>query len=477
MSEEFQIVLDERVNVPNLCPHLSDLKSYMTFENPDFDSNSKYKNNQPPFLSFFREEISTGKFRFPIGVKDYLLSNFCNNCPHKCSIVDNRSVGCSIVENVQRNDSVVLRRGQISAVKAVVDHFKPSGNGLIVMPTGSGKTLTGLEVSRMAQINTLFVVPRVDLAHQTMINYEKFYGRKAGYIGEGKYNLQPLTVAIFDSLSRKERYEEWSEYFGMSIWDEVHSLAAPKRYKSFVSINTKFKLGISATLHKKNGLGVAINRMFGGVIFQLPISEAIRDGDIVPLHVEYACSNYFTDLTQRPYGSASTYFNAILNDLESDEPRNSFIAKEIARCVYEGSKVVVILNSRTQALQINHMLKSFQRVKQIVYMGDLSSKDRQVAKLQVENGELNVLLTVKLAGLGLDIPHLDTIIMDQKISDPLSIEQYVGRVVRACPEIGKKMARVIHIRDTRIKMFENQYNAALEVYKKFSLPMPQNVLI
>lgn len=468
MSENYTIELNERLNIPSICPRLNDVKSYMTFENPAYSSDSKYKNNQPPLLSFYKEEIDVGQVRFPIGVKEYLLSECCPTCPLQCKVVDNRSVGCNVVQEVKRSETINLRKGQLSALKAVKDHLKPSGNGLIIMPTGSGKTLVGLEVARVSMLNTLFVVPRLDLAHQTMINYEKFYNKKAGYIGEGKYNIQPFTIAVFDSICRKELYEEWSNYFGLSIWDEVHSIASPKRYKAFVNINSRYKLGTSATLNKKDGLGTAINRMFGGVIFNLPIRDAILDGDIVPLVVEEIKTNYFTDLTRRPYGSPASYFRVIVDDLERDGPRNTIIAKKIAACVYEGSRIVVILNSRVQAVQVNEILKSFKRVKSLVYMGDLSSKERQIAKLKVEAGELNVLLTVKLAGIGLDIPHLDTIIMDQKISDPLSIEQYVGRVVRACPEINKRMARVVHVRDPHIKMFEKQFYSASEVYQKFS---------
>lgn len=453
-----------RLEIPTICNYRQKMTELATF---NIDNET---------VCIEKEDLVKGVVKYPIGYKQYLME-YCALCPRKCPIVDERIKSVQLEKCIGEPLKVELRSGQVNAVKAIVNAGRENGNGLIVMPTGSGKTLLTLKIANMSKLNNLFIVPRLDLAYQMQYNAKKYFGVDVGMIGDGKYEMKPWTVAVIDTLHRRKKFDEISNFFSMTHWDEVHTILTKKWYETFINIKSYYKIGYTATLNKKNNSGIVINRMFGGVLYQLSVQEALQQKDIVPLVVQNVYTEYRASFEydfRNPWKNAEKY-KMLIKDVELDDHRCRVIVNAIDLAHSQGSRIVVVLNSREQCekvLQGLHRIQS--KAKSIIYMSDLNSNARASVKRSIQTRELDVLLTVKLAGLGLDIPELDTMVFDQKISDKLNIEQYVGRVVRSCSETNKKMSRVIHVRDPYVPMFEKQYISALEVYNKFSL---QNSLL
>jgi superfamily II DNA or RNA helicase len=99
-----------------------------------------------------------------------------------------------------------------------------SDQGVIVSPTGSGKSLMGLEIVRQKGQRSLIIVHRSDLAKQWLDVIEEQMGIKASFIGDGQFSVgEKITVAMIQTLaSRAEETKTIADTFGLVLTDEVH---------------------------------------------------------------------------------------------------------------------------------------------------------------------------------------------------------------------------------------------------------------
>src|SRR5206468_5790752 len=90
----------------------------------------------------------------------------------------------------------VLRPEQESALAA---WESAGGRGLVVMPTGTGKTEVALAAMARSRVATLVVAPVRDLMHQWHRRILRSLGYDAGIVGDSFFNLRPVTVTTYDS--------------------------------------------------------------------------------------------------------------------------------------------------------------------------------------------------------------------------------------------------------------------------------------
>jgi superfamily II DNA or RNA helicase len=92
--------------------------------------------------------------------------------------------------------SVVLRDYQNQALEAWI----ANGNwGIIVLPTGSGKTLVGIKAISLKNTPTLVVAPTLDLVDQWRSRLKKEFTTEVGVLGGGERDIKALTVSTYDS--------------------------------------------------------------------------------------------------------------------------------------------------------------------------------------------------------------------------------------------------------------------------------------
>lgn len=142
----------------------------------------------------------------------------------------------------QRRLDVRLRDDQSAAAEAWLSGGRA---GVIVMPTGSGKTVVALELMRRSAGSTLVVVPIRDLMYQWHERILATTGIDAGLIGDGVHRVSPISVATYDSATI--HMHRIGNRFETIIFDEVHHLAGPWRTDAARMSAAVQRLGLTAT--------------------------------------------------------------------------------------------------------------------------------------------------------------------------------------------------------------------------------------
>jgi superfamily II DNA or RNA helicase len=162
--------------------------------------------------------------------------------------------------------------------------------GLVILPTGTGKTFLGALVIQKVSRPTLVVVPTLDLLRQWVGQLADFFGVEVGAVGGGDYNIRPITVITYDSA--RIHMERWAEKFGLLIYDEVHHLPGPSYSETAIASLAPFRLGLTATPERADGGEHVYPELVGPIVYRREITEL--SGDFLS---EYQTKRVLVDLT------------------------------------------------------------------------------------------------------------------------------------------------------------------------------------
>jgi superfamily II DNA or RNA helicase len=347
--------------------------------------------------------------------------------------------------------SVKLRPYQ----KRAVEEALSSEQGIVVSPTGSGKSLMGLELIRQRKQRSLIIVHRSDLATQWIKVIEERLGVKAGLIGEGRFEIGDLiTVAMIQTLSsREEETKKLSETFGLILVDEVHHVPSETFSEVISWMSAKYLYGLSATLNRRDGLEKIIYRCIGPVIAVVERDEVESRGNTVPLSV-FAKN---TGFDPGPLNSWNEYLEAITNS----EERNKLI---IDIAIKERAPVLILCDRIEHAERLSALLDKL-GVKHVLAHGQLGASDREDAMEELKTAQITI-GTTGLLGEGLDVSSWEILIMASPISSEIKLMQALGRIVR--PANGKLTGVVYDLKD-ECGFAGNSFKNRFSIYKKHNI--------
>ena len=157
-----------------------------------------------------------------------------------------------------------LRDYQEDALKA---WFRAGKRGVIVLPTGAGKTIVAMAAIAYLNAPSIVVVPTIDLMEQWRTNLMKEFNVEVGVYGGGENSLRAVTVSTYDSAYI--RAEELGNKFMLVIFDEVHHLPAPS-YSQFAELcAAPFRMGLTATYIREDEGHKMLPRLVGNVVYEL----------------------------------------------------------------------------------------------------------------------------------------------------------------------------------------------------------------
>lgn len=193
---------------------------------------------------------------------------------------------------------VVLRREQQTALARWTS---AGGRGVILMPTGTGKTEVALAAMAQSRIATLVVAPVRDLMHQWQRRILRSLGYDAGIVGDALFNPQPITVTTYDSAYA--RMPELGDRFGLVIFDEAHHLPGRCYRDAALLCAAPLRMGLTATPERSDGRHVDLARLIGPTVYRQEIAHAkgrtLADYDVVRIPVK------LSDEEQYRYDAAS----------------------------------------------------------------------------------------------------------------------------------------------------------------------------
>ena len=153
-----------------------------------------------------------------------------------------------------------------------VDTWRKSGaRGVVVLPTGTGKTFLAILAIEKVARPTLVVTPTLDLLNQWHDELRNAFGGTIGLLGGGDYDIQPITVTTYQSAYI--HLERWGNRFALLVFDECHHLPGESYSEIARGALAPFRLGLTATPERSDGMQSMLPSLIGPEIYRREIKE------------------------------------------------------------------------------------------------------------------------------------------------------------------------------------------------------------
>lgn len=320
--------------------------------------------------------------------------------------------------------------------KEAVDVIFSKCYGILRSPAGSGKTQMGISLVERLGKRTLWLTHTKDLLNQSKARAEQYMDESLiGTITEGKVNIgNGITFATIQTMCRLD-LARYKYMWDVIIVDECHRCsgtptAMTQFYKVLNSLSARHKYGLSATVHRSDGMIAATYALLGQVIYTVPdeaVGDRIMKVGIAPIYTgikpSRECIN--TDGTLN--------YTKMITFLCENPTRNQLISSWI---VSESDHPSLILSDRLEHLErLMAMLPPALREQAVMISGKMTTKkgkeERERGIENMRKGNKKYLFaTYSLAKEGLDIPCLERLYMATPQKDYAVITQSIGRIAR-----------------------------------------------
>ena len=245
-------------------------RSNLIIDNPDYfkkERMGKWTGNTPKNIFLF-ETVGTDLY-LPFGCLQDLWRQYGRTCSFQPVF--------RAIERINYHSSINLYSYQERAAEAI---FRAK-NGVVVMPCGSGKTQTALEAVSRIGGRTLWLTHTQDLMNQSMNRAKsclEIDSKTFGTITGGKVNIgTSMTFATVQTMSKID-LRQYRDAFDVVIVDECHhTIGSPTRvmqfYKVLSSLTARYKIGLTATPKRADGLEKSMFALLGGIICEISKEE------------------------------------------------------------------------------------------------------------------------------------------------------------------------------------------------------------
>ncbi len=149
------------------------------------------------------------------------------------------------------------------------------GRGVVVLPTGAGKSHVALLAIHDKKRSTLVVAPTLDLVRQWFDLLTTTFGPPVGLLGGGEHDIQALTVTTYDSAFL--HMDHLGSRFGLVVFDECHHLPSAGYALAARACLAPFRLGLTATPERTDGRDAELPGLVGPVVYRKDIVELAGD--------------------------------------------------------------------------------------------------------------------------------------------------------------------------------------------------------
>jgi superfamily II DNA or RNA helicase len=349
-----------------------------------------------------------------------------------------------------------LRDYQEPVVNKFVNHCNNSqyGGGLLELYCAWGKTSASLYIITQLKKKTLVIVHKEFLMNQWIERIQQFLpDARVGKIQGPIIDIEnkDIVIAMLQSLSMKEYPSSVFSSFGFTIIDEVHHISSQVFSNSLFKICTKYMLGLSATMNRKDGTTKVFKMFLGDVIYK---SKRDENRCVLVRAIEYQIDDDEFNEVKLDYRGKPQY-STMISKLCEYNRRSEFILKVLKDMLEENSnQQVMILAHNKNLLKYLHDAIEHRQIASVgYYIGGMKEK-----ALKETEGKQIVIATYSMAAEALDIKTLTTLIMATPKTD---IEQSIGRILRE----KHSNPLVVDIVDSH-GLFKNQWQKRKAFYKK-----------
>ena len=343
--------------------------------------------------------------------------------------------------------------------EAVRHWLEAEGRGVVVLPTGAGKTVVAMIAMETIGARTLIVVPTIELLQQWRVALIERLGLPAesvGVIGGGSNDLRPVTVITYQSASLPSRI---LPDFGLLILDEVHHLPAASYRRIPRRAGAPYILGLSATTERMDGRERDLEDLVGPEVYRKLPAELAREKHIA----DFIEKRLFVDLSPQErlrYDSLVTEYRWFLSGRRGhaapgaaafqDLIRRSAVdpaARQALRAHHEAR--MIALNAEAKVAMVGELLNRHCDQKVIVFsefnalVDRLSrhyllpsityrtpARERRLVLERFRAGRYSKLVTGRVLNEGVDVPDASVAIVVSGSAATREYIQRLGRVLR-----------------------------------------------
>lgn len=411
-----------------------EFKSRLTIENPQYAAAKKYGRwvgkKIKPQLKYY--DPVPGGLRFPRGFSNRAVL-LCREFTGKDPVINDLR---RLLPEVDFQFCGSLRPYQQEAVEVAAE----KSFGVIEAGTGSGKTVMALALIAKRRQPTLVVVHTKELLYQWQERARQFLDIEPGLVGDGKFVLAPLTIAIVNSA--RKRVEELVSHFGHLIVDECHRVPATLFTDVVSRFDCHYLLGLSATAYRSdNEMTKLIYYFMGDQLHCVDQDELKATGAILAPEVIRSVTSF----SFRYRGD----YQALIKALVEHEGRNLQILGDVIKIAQEPNNgTVLVVSDRVSHCRFFEQKLQQRGIKVKLLYGQLAPDTRHEIVEAVQAGEVEVLVaTLQLISEGFDCSGLSNLFLTTPISFEGRLLQVIGRIMRPAEN---KRARVFDYIDENV---------------------------
>jgi len=349
-----------------------------------------------------------------------------------------------------------LREAQIPVVDKYLKHVENGGGGLLELPCGFGKTIIASHLISRLNKKTLVIVHKEFLLNQWVERINEFLPEaKIGKIQGQVIDIdnKDIVICMLQSLSMKDYPSSLFDSFGFTIIDEVHHISSEVFSCALFKMVTKYMLGLSATMNRRDGTSNVFKMFLGEVVYK---SERSKDEEVIVRGIVYR-----NDIDEE-YNNTEMDFRGkvclakMIGKITEYSHRSEFILKVLKDMLDENPKQQIMMLSQYKNI-LAYMYEAIKH-REIASVGYYVGGMKERALKETESKQI-VLATFSMAAEGLDIKSLTTLVM---ITPMTNIEQSVGRILRQKHDFEPTIVDIIDSHDN----FQRQWQKRKTFYKK-----------
>ena len=341
-----------------------------------------------------------------------------------------------------------------SEQKEAIERWLKSRSGVLVMPTGTGKTEVGLMLMCHIALSTLIVVPVRDLMYQWHCRIMNAFGYDAGIVGDGQFDVRPITVTTYDSAAI--HMNKLGNLFSFIIFDECHHLPGRFLREAGLMCAAPFRLGLTATPERADGRHTDLDFLIGPIVYRLSLplvkGGTLADYDVVriPVHLsaeeqlrydrlsrcirqymiakrkekkDYSWENLLAESGTDPESRAvqkAFYAKQAIEDRAKEKMR---VLEDIFR-LHTGARTIVFTgtNAMARAVSLRFLIPSI--------LSHCEKEERNEILSGFAGGKYPAIVANRVLDEGVDVPEAKVAVVLGGLGSTRQATQRLGRVLR-----------------------------------------------
>jgi superfamily II DNA or RNA helicase len=343
-------------------------------------------------------------------------------------------------------------------IDALVSWTRADCRGIVVLPTGSGKTVLAVKAIEEQQCSTLVVVPTIVLVDQWREVLEQAFKVSIGALGGGREEIEPITVSTYDSARLRTR--RLGNIFDFIVFDEVHHLSAPSNSRIAERYIATKRLGLTATLPKAEAPLMILEELVGPKVYELGVTDLagshLADFTVKTIRLPLTESEQYE--YNRQYDIYRNYLKTRNIQIRSPRDYLNFIKRsgtdpKARRALTARNQAMdIALNSSSKIAYMKQLLKSNPDEKTLIFTShnklvytlskellipaithQTPQEEREEILSKFHAGSYMRILTSRVLDEGVDVPDASMAVILSGSGSNRQFVQRLGRILRKAP--------------------------------------------